>query len=174
MRSMFEVFFQKRNGVNNIMFKTKHYVPILKWKSAEKSALKALRAEDKRLMTPLIQFMTPQLTIKELIGKTDNEKFDGTISKFKTNIKKMPAEIVDYWGLTPVFVDFSLLLSELRMEAIETILKGGGAMGSIFIPVLYIDDNKEIKNLVKNYKNGLCLRLVYADLDNLSTLGKSA
>ena len=41
------------------MFGTKHYVPILRWKQAEWLALAQLQAEDKRLLTPLVE-ITPR------------------------------------------------------------------------------------------------------------------
>jgi hypothetical protein len=44
------------------MFGPGHYVPILRWKQAERFALRYLRAEDRKRITPLIE-LTP-LTFK--------------------------------------------------------------------------------------------------------------
>jgi hypothetical protein len=41
------------------MFGPSHYVPILRWKQAERFALRYLREEDRKRITPLIE-LTPQ------------------------------------------------------------------------------------------------------------------
>ena len=44
------------------MFDSKHYIPILKWKSAEIRALRDLSDEDKKHMTPLIELVLPKVS----------------------------------------------------------------------------------------------------------------
>src|SRR3989339_476952 len=156
-----------------IMFNSKHYVPILKWKRAEQSALEILKIEDKKLMTPLIQFVMPKLTTKESLGKTDDEKFKQIILKFQEKIKKIPEEIIEAWGLTPIFVDVSLLYTtELKVEIFENLVLKEKETGIFLIPVLHLSDNLKIIYTVENHKHGLCLRLVCADLDDLNELDK--
>jgi len=155
------------------MFNSKHYVPILKWKRAEQSALEILKIEDKKLMTPLIQFVMPKLTTKESLGKTDDEKFKQIILKFQEKIKKIPEEIIEAWGLTPIFVDVSLLYTtELKVEIFENLVLKEKETGIFLIPVLHLSDNLKIIKTVENHKHGLCLRLVCADLDDLNELDK--
>ncbi len=173
MALMSEAFSLMKNGVNKNMFNSNHYIPILKWKRAEQSALESIKNEDKEHLTPLIQFVMPKLTPKELVGMTEDEGFQETISKFRKKTKKIPEEILKAWGVAPVFIDFSLLYTiELKTEALEYILSEGGKIGTFLIPVLYLSDDQKIKEIVKNYKHGLCLRLVCADLNDMSTLGK--
>src|ERR1700730_15756466 len=42
------------------MFDSKHYVPILRWKAAEKEALEQLTSKEKESMTPLFEILMPQ------------------------------------------------------------------------------------------------------------------
>ncbi len=43
-----------------MLFNSKHYVPILKWKRAEQGALKSLAEEYKQFITPVIQLVMPK------------------------------------------------------------------------------------------------------------------
>lgn len=157
-------------GSINIMFDSKHYIPILKWKRAEQSALETIEDKDKELMTPLIQFVMPKLTTKESIGKTSDELFNETIKKFQNKIEKIPEEILNFWGTKAVFIDFSLLYTtELKTETLEKVLLE--ANNKLFlIPVVHLDDDSKIIEITKKYRNGICLRLVCADLDDSQTL----
>lgn len=153
------------------MFNSKHYIPILKWKRAEQSALGDLTSKDKKLITPLIQFVMPKLTAKESVGKTEDEKFKAVIEKFQKKANEIPKEILEAWGITPTFIDFSLLYTtDLQVESLRNILHDGEKIGVHFIPVLHLDDDQKLKDTVKGHKYGLCLRLVCADLDDLNTL----
>ena len=42
------------------MTNSNHYVPILKWKRAEQSALKALAEKQKKCYNPLVQLVMPK------------------------------------------------------------------------------------------------------------------
>lgn len=154
-----------------LMFNSKHYIPILKWKRAEQSALEALSVEEKQVITPVIQLVMPKLTAKESSGKNQDQLFKEVISKFQKKTKEIPEEILKAWGTMPVFLDFSFLYTtELKVEALKTILPKGEALGIFLIPVLHLSDDQKIVESVKNYKNGLCLRLVCPDLDAFSKL----
>lgn len=160
-----------KNGINNFMFNTKHYIPILKWKRAEQNALKTLKSEDKKHITPLVQFVMPKLTPKEVSGKTDDEKFSETISKFQKKIPELTEEILDVWGQTPAFIDFSLLYTtELKIETINFIASKSKQVGLYLIPVAYLSDEKKVYEALSGNKNGLCLRLVCSDLDDSQNL----
>jgi hypothetical protein len=49
----------------NSMFDHAHYVPMLRWKPAEQTALQNLRYEDKVKMTPLIEFVPRDFKAKK-------------------------------------------------------------------------------------------------------------
>ena len=51
------------------MFGSNHYIPILKWKMAEKQALARLSINDKKFITPLIQLVMPRPSFLKKEGK---------------------------------------------------------------------------------------------------------
>jgi len=55
------------------MFNSKHYVPMLKWKRAEQGALEVLTSENKKYITPVIQFVMPkqkpQDTLEDVVAR---------------------------------------------------------------------------------------------------------
>ena len=150
------------------MFSSKHYVPILKWKRAEQSALKVLEEKHKKHITPLLQFVMPK-------GKPEDQR-EAIVVKFEEQLPKIPEKVFEVWGKTPIFIDVSLLYSiPLKVKAIAAILQGGHDRGGVFIPTVYLNDEKDIKEaayaLAKKNKCGLCLRLIcpnFVDLNELN------
>jgi len=152
------------------MFSSKHYVPILKWKRAEQSALKVLEEKHKKHITPLLQFVMPR-------GKPGDQRED-IVSKFEEQLPKIPEKIIEVWGKTPIFIDVSLLYTiPLKSKALAVISQGGHDLGSIFIPTVYLNDEKNIKDsayaLAKRNKCGLCLRLICPDFADLNKLNRN-
>ncbi len=161
------------NGQNKTMFTNKHYIPILKWKRAEQNALETMDPKDKKYITPLIQFVMPKLNSKEASGKTEDEQFSETIIKFQKKIPELAKDIEETWGSDPCFVDVSLLYTtELKFETISSLLTEADKRGLHLIPVLHFSDGENIREAVVKYKNGACLRLVCADLDDLAKLNE--
>jgi hypothetical protein len=157
-----------KSGKNN-MFDLRHYVPILKWKRAEQGALKALREDQKKYITPLIQFVMP----KSKPGKT----IEDVITKFEQQLLQLPKKIIEAWGINPVFIDVSLLYTtSLKAESIKSILMTGYKLGGFFIPVIYLNDDQKIKDiacsLAKKTKSGICLRLISPDFSDLTKLNR--
>ena len=114
------------------MFGPKHYVPILKWKRAEQNALQALHEKDKKLMTPLIQFVMPKPKAKDIPEK----QFEAVISAFREKLPQLPQHILKAWGTAPIFIDFSLLYTTaLKVESMKAITASGHALGMRLIPV---------------------------------------
>jgi hypothetical protein len=159
------------------MFETKHYVPILKWKRAEQKALESLSDKNREYITPLIQFVMPKpkSSTKETLEQTQEEKFDKVISVFSEKISEISEEILKFWGKDPIFIDFSLLYTTpLKVACFEKILTKGNDNGMVLIPVININDDLQIKNIVgsltKKHNNGLCLRLVCSDFSDMGAL----
>jgi len=155
--------------INN-MFDSKHYIPILKWKRAEQGALKALVDGQKKHITPLLQFVMPKY-------KPD-EKLENVVAKFEEQLSQMPDKIIEIWGKTPVFLDVSLLFTTpLKAKSIKDISLGGQKLKGIFIPVIHLNDNQEIKDaafsVAKETGNGLCLRLICYDFSDLAILNRN-
>ncbi len=155
------------------MFGPKHYVPILKWKRAEQNALQALRDKDKELMTPLIQFVMP----KPKSTANAEKQFESVIASFREKVPQLPQQVLKAWGLSPIFVDFSLLYTtDLKVESLRAITASGRALGMHLIPVVNLNDDPDLKKAVhssaKKYSSGLCLRLVPHDLTDSVKLNK--
>ncbi|NKE72982.1 beta family protein [Candidatus Manganitrophus noduliformans] len=154
------------------MFGTKHYVPILKWKAAEQTALEKLGANEKKFISPLIQFVMPQPKRpkegeKE---KTPEEQLEEVTIKFNEKLPGIPNEILSSWGSSPAFVDFSLIYTpSLRIESLKRVLTDGERLGLFLIPVVNLSSDHEFKKAAsvffKKYRRGLCLRLVHADFN---------
>ena len=157
-----------KSGINK-MFNSKHYVPILKWKRAEQGALKILAEEHKKYITPLIQFVMPKCE--------PQEQLEAVVQRFEEQASKIPEKLIEVWGCTPVFVDVSLLFTTtLKAKSLNIISREGYKLGGIFIPVIYLNDDKEIKNtafsLAKENKSGICLRLIFSDFSDLTKLNQ--
>src|SRR5260370_15677886 len=81
------------------MFGPNHYVPMLRWKMAEKLVLRALQQQDRAEITPLIEF-TPKM-------------FDAPRQGKKKGVKPNPSEVLlrqakhllADWGYSPFFLD---------------------------------------------------------------------
>lgn len=161
------------------MFDSKHYVPILKWKPAERRALEALIDQEKRLISPLIQLVMPQAKLPKTgeVEKTWEGKLEEVSGYFKKKLPNTPQEILKSWGKTPAFIDFSLIYTDsLRLEGLNKILTIGDSLGLFLIPVVNLSSDIELIKatalLVKKYSNGLCLRLVPADFIDFANLSQ--
>ncbi len=151
------------------MFDSRHYVPILKWKRAEQGALKLLGEESKKHITPLIQFVMPK--------EKPEEQLEEVVLRFKKQILKIPEKLLEVWGNTPIFIDFSLLFTiTLKVKSIKAILQEGYKLGATFIPVIYLNDDRQIIEtaclLAKENRSGICLRLICSDFSDLTKLNK--
>jgi len=154
--------------INN-MFDSRHYIPILKWKRAEQGALRVLREDQKKYITPLIQFVMPK--------SKPGETIEDVIAKFEQQLLQLPKKIIEAWGINPVFIDVSLLYTtSLKAESIKTILMTGYKLGGFFIPVIHLSDDQEIKDttcsVAKKIKSGICLRLICPDFSDLTKLNQ--
>lgn len=161
------------------MFSSKHYVPILKWKRAEQGALKLLKKEQKKYVTPLIQFVMPKYKSDEQLPKiTEEDQLQSIISNFKRQIPQISKQLIEIWGFTPVFIDVSLLFTtQLKAESLNHISSDGYKLGGVFIPVIHLNDAEEIKDsvysIVKKNKTGMCLRLICSDFFDLTELNRN-
>lgn len=166
------------------MLGTKDYVPILKWKRAEQCALETLEDKYKDRVFPLIELVMPKpkSLFKDEEGKikkNQEELFQELVATFRTKrIFDIPDEIIKYWGTRPAFIDFSLLytiaLNALKTESIKEILEKAAEHGANLIPVLNLSDGeeikKEIRKTIKKYNNGICLRILPSDLEDINEL----
>lgn len=163
-----------------------HYVPILKWKRAEQSALQELREKEKDVLTPLIELVMPTVSLYKEIGKkeekkkirkTQEEMFAEVVQKFKEKrIKEIPEEILQSCGTRPVFLDFTLLYNgpQLKIDSLNEITSAGASKGLKIVPVLNLNDDSKIKEVIaslsKKYNQGICLRVTPSDLKDSGIL----
>lgn len=166
------------------MFDFKHYIPIMRWKAAEKDALLHLRPEEKKSITPLIELLMPQPKPPKAGAsvKTPDELLQESIDEFKSSLPHLADQILEYWGQSPVFIDVHMIDGSIRAESLLEILTLGEKLDLFMIPVVniipVIDFDSDIKtrevaiDFVKKYKKGVCLRLSRVDL-NKESLGSS-
>jgi hypothetical protein len=87
------------------MFGTNHYVPILRWKQAEKLALHRLRTDDKARMTPVIEITPKSFSPKKRLGAM--ESTSGTESLL---VNELAPDPVQFCAATPRrFFDFGAI-----------------------------------------------------------------
>jgi len=169
------------------MFSTKHYVPILRWKAAEREGLEKISDEQKKFITPVIEVIMPQpaRVKKDGTGKTPEELLTESIETLKQKLPKIPEEILKYWGKGPIFIDLSLIDISLRVDGLKKILSEGRIRELYLIPVIALNSSSHIQNayisLAKENAKGLGLRLfksnfnsapLIADINSFLTLSE--
>jgi hypothetical protein len=158
------------------MFDYKHYVPILRWKAAEKGALRQLFTKNRSNITPLIEFTMPQIRPKKGEPvKNPEELLNDSIQSFKENVRAIPEEVLKYWGNNAIFVDVQLIDSSIRAESLEKLLDLGQNLDLFMIPVISIipvigyqadeQTRKVAMDFANRNKHGLCIRLIESDFE---------
>jgi len=158
------------------MFNHKHYVPILRWKAAEKGALLKLKDEHKSLITPLIEFTMPQLSSDG--GKTPKELLQESVETFSENLPGIADQVIKYWGRKTVFVDVQLIDGSVRAEALKKILEKGKQLDIFMVPVITIipivgfESDRQTRHVAvefaKQNDHGLCLRIINSNFNEKS------
>ena len=88
------------------MFGPSHYVPILRWKQAERYALRYLHAEDRKRITPLIE-LTPTIFKSRTKDQQEPELLDPA-----RVLERQAKKLLEACGNCPFFLD-------LRHVAVE-------------------------------------------------------
>lgn len=161
------------------MFNHKHYVPILRWRAAEKGALLKLKEEHKSLVTPLIEFIMPQSNSDG--EKTPKELLQESIEKFSENLSGIANQVVKYWGRNTVFVDVQLIDGSIRAETLKKILEHGKQLDIFMIPVITVipvvgfESDSQTRRVAvefaKQSGHGLCLRITDSNFKEKSLSG---
>lgn len=142
------------------------YVPIVRWRPAERRAIERLYQEDRSRITPLIEFIMPP-------PKTDENDYkkilEDSKSKFLRNLPGIAKELIKCWRTDPVFVDVHLLDGDIRTHALEQILSSTSNSDIFSIPVTYVipvtstEADAAIRNIAvkfaKKDARGLCIRI---------------
>lgn len=149
------------------------YIPILRWKLAERKALERLFQQDREKLTPLIEFVMPTATTKKqgdkiVITKTPKEKLTEMLSGVANDFLKS-------CGQNTMFIDVHLLDSDVRASSFEQILSSSNKINLFSVPVIYIipvtSTSADITtravaiNYAKSSGHGLCIRIDRSHFD---------
>ena len=162
------------------MFNHKHYVPILRWRAAEKGALQNLKTEDRELITPLVELIMPQPRSdgNKTRKKTPAELLKESIDIFLKDLPTIHSELLKYWGRETFFLDVQLLDGSIRAKSLEKILGNGKQLDILLVPLLsvipvvgFASDEQTIRaavNFAKENDHGLCLRITESNFKEKS------
>lgn len=144
---------------------SKHYVPILRWKQAEQTALAQLYERDSVCLTPLVELVPESFVHKDSRMR---------ITKLSANevISKLGGQLYQCWGERPFFVDLCLLPPDILKQGSNHLLAMLGQYASILklapIPVTGIarDDayQSAVRTVLSTHNQGACLRLTLEDI----------
>lgn len=137
------------------MFGHKHYVPVLRWKQAERLALKELNNNYRFHMTPLIE-----------LPPTKFGSFDQDV------LRKAVKDIRDCWGNAPIYIDLHLLPSPIWGQTLALVHETAENLEVCIIPVtgLTKSDNYQrvVAGILKRKDNGVCVRIKIKEMRNTS------
>jgi hypothetical protein len=148
------------------MFDHVHYVPVLRWKRAEKHALCELfrHGTDTTRLTPLI----------EIVPTAFDPQRSGKAKSVDDVLSQTADDILNYWGLDRVFVDLWLLPPEVRSingrHPFETLGEHARQRQLSLIPVTGLDRSRDasyqsaVASLLRTDHLGGCIRLQLNDM----------
>jgi len=153
-------------------FDSKHYVPILRWKKAERTALAKLYKHDSMRLTPLIEMVPENFIHKDSVGHTIEFSIDEVISR-------VGGQLYRCWGERPVFIDLGLLSPDILNQGSNHFLAMLGQYACILklslIPVTGITRDAAyqlaVREVLGTHSQGASLRLSSEDIKR-STLAK--
>lgn len=144
------------------MFDHRHYVPVLRWKQAERLALRELDAPTRAGMTPLIEVNPRALAAEETADPPAVDK----------RCSRVAAEILSDWGDGRVFLDLRLIAPGVRaargVHPLTKIFQEGRTLFPSFVPVTGLGRDTAYQDAVRSVVAadgvGLCLRLKAGEL----------
>lgn len=157
------------------MFDNKEYVPILKWKRGERTALEKLNHHLKHHMTPLLEIQPIPYDFK----KGDFKK------SLDEHLANIGVTVKESWGLEkPIFVDAFTIYDNEDFDSdtkllndkhpLEFIVESIESNDTPVVPVTgllrYPEFNTAIKRVVDTFQRGVCIRLTSDDLADLEAL----
>jgi len=151
------------------MFKTRHYVPILKWKKGEYTALAEIDQDARSKLTPLIEIpQIPYDFVNEVPARTINQ-----------HLEKVTQQISESWGIkSHFFLDLLRINPDERMENKEhplAFLANDARQKKLkMIPITELDKDEEYQAQIKKInlqdENGICLRIYRDDFGDAKLL----
>lgn len=151
----------------------KPYIPILRWRSAEITALERLFPKDRECVTPLIEFIMPAPSVDKdrKVTKTPREKFLEVLPN-------LTQDLHNSCGQNPTFIDVHLLDNDIRASSLEQILSSSLKLDLFSVPVTYIipvtsasvadmKTRATAVNYAKTSGHGLCIRIDKSHLEDV-------
>ena len=143
-------------------FDRKHYVPILRWKSAEQVALAKLAADARTHVTPLVELVADNFKIKGAKEPTSEEIAE-----------KISHQLFRFWDDRPFFIDLCHLSQSVLIEGSNHFLVLLSNYASItqvsLIPVTGINRDPSyqsaVLNVIEKHDQGVCFRLSREDIN---------
>lgn len=151
------------------------YVPILKLKLGEVTAMKNLSEFQKTQTLPVFEVVFSSPKKKALLGSR-SDKLESIINKFQDQkLPEFPAWLYDARGEHPFMLDFNqVFIEEVKAHAIEYILSRCSESGQNVTVCINLSDTEGYKKLVydmvSKYNFGLCIRISRPDLLDLKLL----
>lgn len=151
------------------MFGYKHYVPAIRWRQGEFSALQELRSDQRRDLTPLVD-------IPPIPWNFEDERPSRSIDQHLNNV---PEQMITAWGGdAPIFLDLGQLDGALRMASgrhpVDELFERLTAEGVYAIPVTATDrdaDYQAAVGLVAGRNGtGVCLRASVDDISDAASM----
>jgi len=157
------------------MVTIKNYIPVLRWKKAERDALAGLDVKIRENITPLFELIMPA-------PKRDKGDYNKILSDSKAVLQNnLPSTVEELNKCCPIdssaFVDVHLIDGELRATTLKQILDDALASAHAtlipvthIIPVVSTDADMATRKVAINYasssNNGLCIRIDRYNLDD--------
>lgn len=137
------------------MFGHKQYVPVLRWKQAEKLALKELNNNYCLHTTPLIELPPKKF-----------RSFNQDV------LRKAVKDIRDCWGNAPIYIDLHLLPPHIWVQTLTFVYETAEDLEVCLIPVTSLtksdDYQRVVAVIVKDKNNKVCLRIKIKEIKNTS------
>lgn len=150
----------------------KNYVPILKWKRAEQSALRDMTDARKDVIMPLVELVMPKpqkATAETYRDKAVALLTDEKIDEYMNNIKKS-------WGNRPLFIDFTWIYSEVVVATADHAINSAQETGLNITPVVNMSASTSLKDALLKKRNeyslDITLRISVVDLDDIDELNR--
>ena len=148
------------------MFDVGHYVPVLRWKRAERAALKDLGYDERVRMTPLIE-ITPW-------GFEPENTRAGT--NLQSKLPRIAEELLGHWGHGRIFLDLGLLSPGVRptsgQHPIDLLFEAGRSNKVALVPVTGLDRDRTYQQATGRAAAtdgfGVCLRIRRSDLERIA------
>lgn len=158
---------------------TRHYVPILRWKQAEKFALYRLRVDDKAKMTPLIELTPAAFAPKKRAKSPENEDVGHPLAVTEPTpdpgsvLRHHAREVLRFWGYSPFFLETAHLeglipLIDGKTHALSFFAQLAREYRLKLVPVTSLGRSAAhctaVEEVLKSDCNGLCLRVTISEL----------